>query len=203
MGPDREPWEGDGPCEDCGGKNVRWHAPFEIWDSVMDTEPGVSTGGVRCVLCFVRRAWDKGLTDVNWELVPIPKGFGAKMPLEGRVVPRYHYFKGEPRELMRQWYASFIGTDGCWKEWDTAQAQWREARDSALLAGVTPRRNRVARLLVLRLNARPRNTIRIPVIHRMILFGARPVVLRHLGPLSRLVNRTVHLSDSRRSGTQT
>ncbi len=96
-------WLGDGPCEDRGGPNIRWSAPFEIWDSVMECEPGVSTGGIRCPQCFVRRAWDKGLTDVNWSLVPIPKGFGVKVPLEGRVVPRYFYFKGEPRELMRQW----------------------------------------------------------------------------------------------------
>jgi hypothetical protein len=87
----------------------------------MDTKPGVSTGGIKCPQCFVRRAWDKGLTDVNWELVPVPKGFSAKVPLEGRVVPTYTDYSGEPRELLRQWYATFIGTDGRWKVWREEQ----------------------------------------------------------------------------------
>jgi hypothetical protein len=49
---------------------------------------------------------------VNWALVPIPKGFCPDVPLRGRVVPTYHYFRGNPAQLFRQWYASFKGTDG-------------------------------------------------------------------------------------------
>jgi hypothetical protein len=30
-----EPWEGNGPCEDCGGRNFPWSAPHELWECVM------------------------------------------------------------------------------------------------------------------------------------------------------------------------
>ena len=111
-----EPWHGNGPCRDCGGPNIRWTAPPELWDSVTGASPGVSTGGILCPACFVRRAWGMGLQRVNWALVPIPKGFCPKVPLDGRVVPTAHYFRGNPTELMGQWYASFVGTDGKWCE---------------------------------------------------------------------------------------
>jgi hypothetical protein len=118
MTVDPPTWEGTGPCDECGGSNIRWTAPYELWDAVMDAKAGVSTGGIKCPQCFVRRAWNKGLTDVNWSIVPVPKGFSVNVPLEGRAVPRYHYYQGEPRQLLRQWYATFIGTDGRWKVWN-------------------------------------------------------------------------------------
>lgn len=194
-------WLGDGPCEDCGGPNIRWSAPFELWDSVMDCQPGVSTGGIKCPQCFVRHAWDKGLIEVNWSLIPIPKGFGAKVPLEGRVVPTYHYYKGEPRELMRQWYASFIGTDGHWHEWDTAQADWRKAKDSANLAGGPTHRNLTSAINIRGFNFASFFARRIPVIDGVVLRRLGPVIL-HKFPLDSSLGRTLHRLIIRRLGVE-
>jgi hypothetical protein len=165
-------WEGDGPCKDCGGANIRWTAPYEIWDSVTGAAPGVSTGGILCPQCFVRRAWDKGLTDVNWSLVPIPKGFSVKVPLRGRVVPTYHYFEGVPRELLRQWYATFIGTDGRWKTWP---------EESADLTETSPGRDRVSVNPVRRFDLLSLAALLVVVIHGRIFRSGRVVVLRHGG----------------------
>lgn len=168
----------------------------------MDCGLDGSTGGVRCPLCFVRRAWDKGLTDVNWELVPIPKGFGARMPLEGRVVPTYHYYTGEPRELMRQWYASFIGTDGHWHQWDQAQAEWRETRDSALFAESPVSGDGVTLSSVLLLDLQSLKASGVRVVSRVFFFIDRPVVLRHFISSDGLLSRTLHRLNHWRSGVE-
>ena len=186
-------WKGDGPCQDCGGPNIRWSAPFEIWDSVMDCGIDGSTGGIRCPQCFVRRAWDKGLTDVNWSLVPIPKGFGVSVPLKGRVVPTYHYYVGEPRELMRQWYASFVGTDGHWHEWPNG---------STLFAESPPRGGIVTLAPILCLDFRALKTRAVVVISRFRFFTNRPVILGHVNSPYRLLARTIQRLRTRRSGVE-
>jgi hypothetical protein len=158
----------------------------------MDTEPGVSTGGIKCPQCFVRRAWDKGLTDVNWELVPVPKGFCAKVPLGGRVVPTYHYYEGEPRELLRQWYTTFIGTDGRWKVWREAPRPSTalpptpaDLDDSALFAETPTGRDCVGVHPVRRLDLLTLFAVLVGVVDRWGLRRRRVVVERHGGLLRR------------------
>jgi len=100
-----EPWEGNGPCKDCGGRNWPWKAPHELWESVMECEPG--SGGVVCATCFVVRAHAKGLglgNGLAWLVAPVPAGFDTKMPLEGRVrMSRVPWnFGGGPVMLRRR-----------------------------------------------------------------------------------------------------
>ena len=62
-----EPWEGNGPCCDCGGRSPSWMAPNELWDAVMGSEAferlGVFPTGVICPVCFAQRAWTRGVAD--------------------------------------------------------------------------------------------------------------------------------------------
>ena len=37
----RLPWEGNGPCGDCGGRNIVWNTAHELWETVMDCVPTV------------------------------------------------------------------------------------------------------------------------------------------------------------------
>jgi len=74
-----EPWEGNGPCDDCAGRSPYWHAPDDLWQKVM-SEPGKDPhdpGGVICPVCFVIRAWKKELPEFAswWTWTPIPTGF--------------------------------------------------------------------------------------------------------------------------------
>lgn len=113
-----EPWEGNGPCEDCGGRNFPWSAPHELWESVMGCEPGA--GGIICAQCFTIRCHAKGIgrgLGLGWYLVPKPNGMDPAVPLQGRVTPTYHRFVGEPDELVGQWYASYQDCEGRWKRW--------------------------------------------------------------------------------------
>lgn len=111
-----EPWEGNGPCDDCGGPSIPWHAPHELWESVMECKPG--HGGLVCPTCFVKRAYAKGITRYIWDLIPRPPDMDVEMPLRGRVTPTYHDFTGEPMELLRQWYAGYVDCTGEWARWD-------------------------------------------------------------------------------------
>jgi len=110
-----EPWEGNGPCKDCGGRNFPWRAPHELWESVMECEPGA--GGVVCAKCFVIRAYAKGITRYIWHLVPTPPSMDPEVPPRGRVTPTYRRFVGPPVELLRQWYASYLNCQGDWTRW--------------------------------------------------------------------------------------
>lgn len=136
----------------------------------MDCVPGRPKGGIRCPSCFVRRAWDKGLTEVNWSLVPVPKNFCVKVPLEGRVVPVSHYFQGEPLNLVRQWYASFIDSNGDWTTWESVLE-----KRSALFAGSAPRGRNVHVDQVSHFNTLSGLAIAVPVVHRVVLFARRVV----------------------------
>ena len=80
----------------------------------MECEPGA--GGLLCPTCFVARAYAKGLHDAVWYVVPKPRHFDPRVPLEGRVTPTYHRFIGEPAELFRQWYAGFVNCSGAWEQ---------------------------------------------------------------------------------------
>jgi hypothetical protein len=77
YGIEPEPWEGDGPCQDCEGRSPMWHAPNDLWDSVMGDGERMP-GGVICPVCFAIRAWKKGLPKERWywavlpmELIPV------------------------------------------------------------------------------------------------------------------------------------
>ena len=110
-----KPWEGDGPCKDCGGRNFPWRSPPELWESVMGCEPGA--GGIVCAQCFVKRAYAKGLRDYTWFMVPVPVSMDPEVPLRGRVAPTYQRFAGPPTEVVRQWYAAFLDCRGNWARW--------------------------------------------------------------------------------------
>ena len=79
FGIEAEPWEGNGPCMDCEGRSPYWHAPSDLWQQVMGTEGDQSyPPGFICPICFVIRAWRKGLfTDpmIWWTWTPTPSGF--------------------------------------------------------------------------------------------------------------------------------
>jgi hypothetical protein len=49
-------------------------APNQLWASVMEPVPGISTGGILCPTCFVIRSYAKGITRCVWYLLPVPKG---------------------------------------------------------------------------------------------------------------------------------
>lgn len=64
-----EPWEGNGPCQDCGGRNVVWVAPNHIWNSVMQSSVNKAGVGFLCPNCFIVRAFYAGHR-VVWSLHP-------------------------------------------------------------------------------------------------------------------------------------
>lgn len=59
-----EPWEGNGPCQDCGGRNVCWTTDSATWEAVMG-----DLGALLCPSCFVVRAHHAGIRTM-WRLVP-------------------------------------------------------------------------------------------------------------------------------------
>jgi hypothetical protein len=66
-----EPWEGNGPCQDCGGRNVVWFTDSPIWNQVMGGEEGLL-----CPTCFIVRAHRAGMAPI-WRLVPDPPDYRA------------------------------------------------------------------------------------------------------------------------------
>jgi hypothetical protein len=60
-----EPWEGNGPCQDCSARNVLWFTTNATWNTVM----GPDGAGLLCPSCFAIRAHAAGL-DCTWRLVP-------------------------------------------------------------------------------------------------------------------------------------
>lgn len=64
-GADWEPWEGNGPCQDCGNRNPIWYTDNEVWNQVCDPDRGL----IICQTCFVIRAHAVGVHPV-WKLVP-------------------------------------------------------------------------------------------------------------------------------------
>jgi hypothetical protein len=59
-----EPWEGNGPCQECGARNVVWATTSETWDRVMHGPKGTV-----CPMCFIKRAWDEGILSA-WRIEP-------------------------------------------------------------------------------------------------------------------------------------
>lgn len=76
-----EQWEGNGPCQDCGGRSPYWKAPDDLWWQVMSppgSQPSASPPGTICPVCFTIRGWKKGLfvdPMTWWTWTPIPPGF--------------------------------------------------------------------------------------------------------------------------------
>lgn len=54
----------EGTCHACGGPNVVWFAPSEVWNSVVG-----DSGGILCPTCFIAAARLAGL-DVPWRVAP-------------------------------------------------------------------------------------------------------------------------------------
>jgi hypothetical protein len=50
-------------CEKCGGDNVTWFAPNELWNAVNG-----SPNGIMCPLCFIRTAEAKGFNTAAWRV---------------------------------------------------------------------------------------------------------------------------------------
>lgn len=51
-------------CHRCGGPNVTWHAPNDLWNQVMPDD------GIVCPLCFIKAAADAGISTPSWRLGP-------------------------------------------------------------------------------------------------------------------------------------
>lgn len=56
-------------CDDCGGKNVVWHAPNELWNKVCRPAGEICADPMLCPRCFILRAIKAGI-DVAWLLFP-------------------------------------------------------------------------------------------------------------------------------------
>jgi hypothetical protein len=52
-------------CQDCGGANVVWFAPNDIWNRVVG-----SPNGILCPRCFIVRANRAGI-DARWSVAPV------------------------------------------------------------------------------------------------------------------------------------
>jgi hypothetical protein len=59
-------------CEDCGGPNVVWFAPNDVWNQVMrgGDRGAPDAVGIVCPMCFIRRAENEGLTPTAWSVQP-------------------------------------------------------------------------------------------------------------------------------------
>lgn len=63
---------GDHPeaiCDDCGGANVVWFAPSEIWNRVCRPNGEIAADPMLCPRCFILRAEAMGLKFI-WEVYP-------------------------------------------------------------------------------------------------------------------------------------
>lgn len=59
-------------CEECGGRNVVWFAPNDLWNRVMR---GGDRGApdvleIVCPVCFIRRAEAAGVEATGWLVQP-------------------------------------------------------------------------------------------------------------------------------------
>jgi hypothetical protein len=56
-------------CDDCGGANVIWSAPSDVWNKVCRPNGEIVADPMLCPTCFAVRAKRAGL-DVSWTLSP-------------------------------------------------------------------------------------------------------------------------------------
>lgn len=66
---------GDGPCQRCGGDNVRWWTERAFWNNVMaewrnEDPTGGDPGGIYCIPCFVIIVDTLGYDVPTWEFKP-------------------------------------------------------------------------------------------------------------------------------------
>lgn len=113
--PESGSWEGNGPCKDCGGANIRWHAPHDLWMSVVECIGG--GGGLLCPTCFVKRAYAKGVDRYMWLLMPVPYNLNVEGPPVGAVLTPHRQFTGQPLDLLDEWYAGYVNNSGAWDHW--------------------------------------------------------------------------------------
>ena len=52
-------------CQRCGGPNVVWFAPSELWNAVMG-----GPDGILCPMCFIYAAEAKGRDGAAWRIAP-------------------------------------------------------------------------------------------------------------------------------------
>lgn len=59
-------------CAECGGPNVVWFAPNDLWNAVMrDGDRGnPDLVGIVCPVCFIRRAERAGHRPPAWRVEP-------------------------------------------------------------------------------------------------------------------------------------
>jgi hypothetical protein len=53
-------------CQECGGPNVTWFAPNEVWNLATDNNRGL----ILCPICFIRRASARGIDPSAWRVEP-------------------------------------------------------------------------------------------------------------------------------------
>jgi hypothetical protein len=65
-------------CQKCGGRNITWFAPNELWKRVVPSD------GILCPLCFAELAEAQGLVAAAWMLAPeiAPSSSGYQRGLE-------------------------------------------------------------------------------------------------------------------------
>lgn len=59
-------------CERCGGPNIVWHAPSELWNRAIPED------GILCPLCFVVAARAAGIDEI-WRLQPADYSADAQL----------------------------------------------------------------------------------------------------------------------------
>jgi hypothetical protein len=66
-------------CERCGGPNVVWFAPSELWNRVVPDRDAIW-----CPICFVREAERLGILPTSWQLAPevLPASSSSSVPSE-------------------------------------------------------------------------------------------------------------------------
>lgn len=57
-------------CEQCGGPNVTWCAPNDLWNRVARRQDG--SDPMLCPRCFIIRAEAAGINKSAWVVMPEP-----------------------------------------------------------------------------------------------------------------------------------
>ena len=115
-------------CEQCGGKNVCWFSPSDIWNAVARRADG--TDPMLCPNCFIQMAETAGYDKDAWKVVPefgdsclreISKDenvvifAGKESPVEGCETRSYVKFSG-PTRLIGRLFEIVDGEPLPWQE---------------------------------------------------------------------------------------
>jgi hypothetical protein len=59
------PFQSESICQACGGPNITWFAPNDVWNRVMPDD-----GGILCPTCFAHAAAAAGIRHAIWRFAP-------------------------------------------------------------------------------------------------------------------------------------